>query len=128
MLLDREQGSASRARRWVVDRALEAGLSDEDRDVVELLAAELIANAMEHGPAGGAVTVETTSDADQFGVYVFDDAAQPPVMRGLSPDALGGRGMVLVDTLATDWGCTPLGPASKVVWFSLAVRRLAVAS
>jgi anti-sigma regulatory factor (Ser/Thr protein kinase) len=127
VLLDQKQGSASRARSWIVGRARDARLSDDEVDVVELLAAELIANAMKHGPAGGEVQVETRNDPDRFGVFVFDDTALIPVLQDPAPDALGGRGILLVDALATDWGYSRMGPSSKAVWFFLAVRRLAAA-
>jgi hypothetical protein len=36
------------------------------------------------------------------------------------PEALGGRGLYLVEILAEDWGVLPAKPG-KAVWFELAV-------
>ncbi|WP_306819847.1 hypothetical protein [Streptomyces sp. CA-210063] len=39
----------------------------------------------------------------------------------MSPDALGGRGLTLVELCADAWGSFALGQAcGKVVWFELA--------
>jgi serine/threonine-protein kinase RsbW len=123
MLLDREQGSARHARHWILDRAIEAGLPDDDLSVVEMLAGELIVNAIQHGPQGGDVHVETRSEHDRFGVFVFDDCAVVPVLQEPDPTALSGRGIFMVDAVAPDWGWTVMGPDSKAVWFYVAVHR-----
>src|SRR5688500_4286680 len=58
MFLDVDSGALSRARHWVLDRAADAGVPDVDLAAVELLSGELLANAVRHGPQGGAVEVD----------------------------------------------------------------------
>lgn len=59
------------------------------------------------GVSGDAVRVEVT-----------DDAAHPPVLRRVNWDEESGRGLLLVDTLASRWGTEPVG-AGKRVWFEV---------
>lgn len=47
---------------------------------------------------------------------VRDHSPRPPAYAGLAPlDSAGGRGLLLIDTIARRWGSTPL-PDGKVVW------------
>ncbi|CAG6392299.1 hypothetical protein SCOCK_160081 [Actinacidiphila cocklensis] len=52
-------------------------------------------------------------------VEVADSSAVRPKPRSSSPDAEDGRGLLLVDALAADWGSF-YDPAGKVVWFEVA--------
>jgi hypothetical protein len=44
-----------------------------------------------------------------------------PVLQESSPTAESGRGLSLVDALATRWGIDPASPG-KSVWFELVVH------
>jgi len=51
-------------------------------------------------------------------IEVYDDDPTPPRQREADVDGPGGRGLQLVDTIATRWGSEPAG-AGKVVWFEI---------
>jgi hypothetical protein len=59
------------------------------------------------------------SDGVSLVIHVWDGNDELPARRDAGPDAEGGRGLMLVDALATDWGCYR-ADAGKVVWVSLA--------
>jgi anti-sigma regulatory factor (Ser/Thr protein kinase) len=105
------------ARRAV--RAFAIGsVSAETADTAELLASELVTNAVVHGR--GAVTVLMEYDADGLGVTVCDDEPALPVLPDPDPLSLGGRGLHLVAALSDAWGVDPsTGGPGKSVWFRL---------
>ncbi|WP_298460956.1 ATP-binding protein [uncultured Cellulomonas sp.] len=115
--LEHERRHVTYARRWVLRQAAEVGIQGEARAVVELLTSELVANALEHGPAGGIITVHTSDHDGLFHVTVSDAADALPVVGNPPPTAEGGRGMMLVDMLADSWGTQALQGGGKAVWF-----------
>jgi two-component sensor histidine kinase len=82
----------------------------------ELLASELVTNAVTHGC--GSVQVVMEFDVDGLAVTVSDEAPTAPVITDAGPSETGGRGLRLVDVLASDWGVTWDRPG-KGVWFRL---------
>lgn len=108
--------AVAEARHWVAARAREQEVPEHLLPVVELLASELVANAVLHGPDGGDVTVRTERADGHFQVVVRDESAATPTVRDTPPDVPGGQGMRLVDRLATTWG-VEVGPPGKAVWF-----------
>jgi hypothetical protein len=50
-----------------------------------------------------------------------DPSADPPVLRQADPGAEAGRGLQVVQALATTWGWAMLGFHRKVVWAALRV-------
>lgn len=115
--------SAARAgRHWVVRTLAAQGVPTEAADVVELLTGELLANAVLHGPVAGDITIRTWRVGNLISVAVTDESAGEPVVRRPSATSPDGRGMMLVDALASDWGVDARGPGGKTVWFSLDLR------
>jgi hypothetical protein len=50
-------------------------------------------------------------------IQVWDRCDRLPVRRDAEPDSEGGRGLLLVDSLSTEWGSyPPEGAGGKVVW------------
>ncbi len=119
--LEHDRRSVTYARRWVLRQAAEAGVGGDTQAVVELLTSELVANALHHGPAGGRIVVETGVVDGHLQVTVHDEGDTGPVVRDPPPTAHGGRGMMLVDLLATAWGTTPRPDGGKGVWFTVAL-------
>ncbi|NAZ82945.1 SpoIIE family protein phosphatase [Kineococcus sp. R8] len=115
------------ARHWVAAECRDR-LSPAERGVVELLTSELVANAVLHGArAAGdgrerAVEVRVDTAGGVVRVVVQDGNPDPPVLRHVGAEATGGRGVALVDALATRWGYEPLPSpgVGKTVWFELA--------
>lgn len=88
-------------------------------ETVTLIAAELTANAVRHGHvAGRELHLRLTEAGNTLRIEVTDTRAERRPVRA-APDADGesGRGLLLVDALADDWGVTPrpAGPG-KTVW------------
>ncbi|MEU6811492.1 ATP-binding protein [Streptomyces sp. NPDC046831] len=94
-------------------------------DVVTLVAAELCANAVQHGHVAGrdfrvrlTVTASTpTTRAVRIEVTDTRGESVPRLPATLTDDGEGGRGLLLVEALADRWGCAPRpdGPG-KMVW------------
>jgi anti-sigma regulatory factor (Ser/Thr protein kinase) len=101
------------ARQWRIP------FTEERFEDLELLADEVVANAVRHTRAPCTVTVRWTGA--RVRVEVADASPRRPKPRKGPPDAEGGRGLVLVDALAADWG-TSDAPAGKVVWFEVGRR------
>lgn len=116
------------ARHWVLSRCAEGGLDEEARFVVELVTSELVANAYQHGSPPVSVAVEGPGAASSEGgdgarlvIGVTDGGPGAPVVREFDDEALGGRGMALVESLAAEWGVDPApGGPGKTVWCRLA--------
>jgi DNA-binding NarL/FixJ family response regulator len=104
------------ARRWV--RELLAPSATDELEVVELLVSELVTNAIVH--ASSAPRVEVELGRDHIRVAVHDADPTPPARRVPDLGRIGGRGLLLLDQLASRWGSEPSG-GGKVVWFE--VRR-----
>ncbi|MGW6915464.1 ATP-binding protein [Kitasatospora sp. NPDC054939] len=89
-------------------------------DTAELLSSELVTNALLH-TSDGAVFDATLSADQRLRIEVKDGAARLPGRRR-DPDAeyaTSGRGLMLVEALADDWGVQLRGDG-KVTWFELA--------
>ena len=91
-----------------------------DPSVAELLTSELVTNAIRHEP-GETIKLFITCSCGHFRVYVHDTSRAFPMPVDAPADAEAGRGLMLVASLSTDWGCyrTPTG---KAVYFTLALQ------
>ena len=92
-------------------------------DTAELLAAELVANAVRHTKGPAALRVRWTNGVLRIGAW--DANPQPPDFSGDLKDiaAEDGRGLILVRSCADLWGWQPLsrfGNRGKYVWCELA--------
>lgn len=105
--------SASKARR-LTEEALREWQHDDLVDVTTLLVSELVTNAVLH--AGSGVHLRLLSSGETVRVEVGDQSEVLPAPRTYSADATTGRGLALVDMLATAWGAELRAPG-KVVWF-----------
>jgi anti-sigma regulatory factor (Ser/Thr protein kinase) len=118
VLLRPEPESAAEARR--VARAVcdEARLGPATCESAVLLTSEAVTNAIVHGRSEVRLVV---SVADRtIRVEVGDDNSRLPVRRPPDAGALDGRGLALLEAMATRWGVAALD-VGKVVWFELAV-------
>lgn len=99
--------------RDVVEECGLASLADE----VALLTTELATNAVVH--AGTAMQIEVVGDGGSITVRVTD-GSRAVLGPSLPPPMLaeGGRGLHLVDSLASEWGVA-YGRQGKSVWFRL---------
>lgn len=111
--------SVPAARRFVASCLARHLVGEETAWTAALLVSELATNAVEHARTAFGVTVELTRRSVL--VEVTDGTRQLPTAGYPAPDALRGRGMVIVGELAPRWGAEALdqGPTAKRVWFEL---------
>ncbi|WP_405147911.1 ATP-binding protein [Sphaerisporangium sp. NBC_01403] len=118
-----------------VRRVLGEWRLEELLDTAELIASELVTNAVRATAGTGApVSGEAAFDAPEYiwiDVYraagrivleVWDAGRTPPAPRTAAPDDEGGRGLHLVDALAENWGYRRPVTGGKVVWCTLSAR------
>lgn len=113
--------SARTARRTVVEALTEAGAS-RLADSASLLVSELVTNAILHARTSIDVTVSATPSGLRVGVA--DRSAALPSRRDYGSSATTGRGLELVDMIATRHGTDTHGDGTKTVWFELGVTGL----
>ncbi|WP_433246577.1 ATP-binding protein [Streptosporangium sp. CA-135522] len=92
-----------------------------DRDLayaIELVASELLTNALVH--AGGTLIAGAVLDADRLVVEVFDSSPVEPRPREANRDDEGGRGLALIGSFALAGGCEPIR-GGKRCWALLEV-------
>ncbi|MBF6196307.1 ATP-binding protein [Nocardia implantans] len=80
---------------------------------------ELASNAVVHARAPRGCRLTVAGHGGWLRVEVEDASPAPARMR--RPDHTGGRGLILVDQLATCWGVDYHGPG-KTVWAELGTR------
>ena len=110
-----EPASVARARRFVADM-LALWECDDAARLAVLLTSEVVTNAVRY--AHQTVRVDITADNNTIVVATTDDDPRPPRPAAAPLEASGGRGLVLVDALASRWGTDP-DPPGKTVWFEL---------
>jgi hypothetical protein len=95
-----------------------------------LVVSELVSNAVQASRgitesrfadtwAPGTPPVRVWLSADEYRVViqVWDGSDQPPVPQPVEPEADSGRGLLLVGSLSSEWGCyAPEKCSGKVVW------------
>ncbi|WP_091202618.1 ATP-binding protein [Micromonospora narathiwatensis] len=111
--------AAREARALVTDGCVRWGVPE----LVEpacIAVTEMVNNVVAH--AGTPMTVRVAPRDDDarsprgLRLAVRDGSTRPPAYAGLAPlTSIGGRGLLLIDTVARRWGSTPL-PDGKVVW------------
>jgi len=116
MDLPPEQASPAMCRRW-----LRSNLAGEDqllRETVVFLCSEVVTNAVLF--AGTQMNVEVRLAGGGARVEVCDENPVLPAHRGFDTESLSGRGLLMLDSLASSWGAEMLpGGAGKVVWFKV---------
>lgn len=99
-------------------------------DTAELIVSELVTNAVRASagltsseyagrcvPGVPPVRFWLASDGEHVVVQVWDASDQMPVLQHPGADVESGRGLELVEALATEWGAyTPERSSGKIVW------------
>jgi anti-sigma regulatory factor (Ser/Thr protein kinase) len=115
--LEPSSSAPAQARR-VVRQVLAQVVPADVTHTAELLVSELVTNAITHGT--GTVTVSIDCTDQSLAVTVGDDSPEVPELQPECLMALGGRGLRMIDTLASAWGVKPRNPGpGKEVWFRL---------
>ena len=113
--LGRDHRTPRLARRFVT-RAFQRWDVRSELDVIELLVSELVTNSIVHGRSDAEISVAVLGE--RVRVTVFDSSREPLVRRELGAEGPSGRGLLMLDALATAWG-TDFVPGGKVVWFEV---------
>ncbi len=114
--------SVPESRRFVTETL--RGLDHEGIRQVALMVSEIATNCVVH--ARTAFRIAITRHEGQVRVEVTDRSPRRarPVHAG--PDDARGRGLMIVSSLADDWGIAPDTPAGhKTVWFAVALNAAA---
>lgn len=98
-------------------RELEEWGDADARHAVLLLISELVTNAVIHARSTVTVDLDVTDDGPVL-VRVHDESTIRPTARSHHADVPGGRGMHLLDSLATRWGVEETG-TGKNIWFEV---------
>jgi hypothetical protein len=129
--------SAAAATRHHVRQLLQAWRLAAVIDLAQLLASELVANAVTaaqthqggvflNGPCRPALPIELVVRRTEISVIieVGDPNPAPPVVRHADPLDEGGRGLQIIEILGTSWGYHAAERAGKVVWCEIALAGL----
>ncbi|WDM11448.1 ATP-binding protein [Streptomyces lavenduligriseus] len=123
------------ARRHTVDILQRWSFPDEGIEVARLLVSELATNAIQHARptktseatahSVGIATIVLTLWPTDAGIIlaVSDPDRRPPAPRAPDASATGGRGLVLIQTMANRWGYSPTQThPGKIVWAEVPAR------
>lgn len=110
-----------RARAAVGAALASWGCPPEAVDDSRLLVSELIGNALKHAP-GTWITLDLMQVGDRLLVEVTDGSVAQPVVHRADPEEEQGRGMFLVQAIASAWGARRDGHGRKTTWCTLAVE------
>ncbi len=112
--------AAGEARRFVSSKLQGWGVDEDCIDTAELCVSELVTNAVIHSGTTSTVTVQ--ADPEYLLVLVQDRGGRGAVRRAeeLDPESVSGRGLSLVDALASAWSAEH-STDGTTVWFELAL-------
>ncbi|MFE4683956.1 ATP-binding protein [Streptomyces sp. NPDC056721] len=102
------------ARAHTVDALREWQIDDDIVEALRLIVSELTTNAVVH-TASRTIAITVSVTATEAIVTVTDQGlVGTPVARQARPEEEHGRGLALVEALATRWGSTPLVDGTQV--------------
>lgn len=107
--------SAAAARQFV-ESVLAGTELDHVAYTATMLVSELATNAILH--TGTPLEVVVIPDGPRLRIEVHDGSAEMAVRRHYSTMSGTGRGLMLVERMAAEWGCDRTADG-KVVWFEL---------
>jgi anti-sigma regulatory factor (Ser/Thr protein kinase) len=108
-----EARSVRTARRLLTEALLKFGCADLEV-TTSLLISEIVTNAVLHARTPLTVSIEQAPDGVR--VAVADGSKVIPAVRHYSREATTGRGIRLVESMASSWGVEPTADG-KTVWF-----------
>lgn len=112
--------SVARLRHFVI-QAVQERSPGVDCDTVALLVSEIATNALVHGT--GDVRLRVVPQPRSVRVEVLDGSTSVPTKRAAAVLDEGGRGIALVEAMASDWG-VDVTPEGKTVWFEVVAGQL----
>ncbi|MFE1957277.1 ATP-binding protein [Streptomyces sp. NPDC059479] len=99
------------------------GLSELEDSAV-LIVSELLSNAGLHAKVTPEQIIETRyfRSSGALRIEVHDGSPERPQPRTPDPEATDGRGLLLVDALADEWGVADRAGPGKMIWASLSLQ------
>jgi anti-sigma regulatory factor (Ser/Thr protein kinase) len=82
-------------------------------DLIQLVADELVTNAVQHSGGENVMLWLVPTDASVV-VHVWDSNPEPPELRAAEDCDEDGRGLAIVSALSVRTGCYPLGVGKTV--------------
>ncbi|WP_406336370.1 ATP-binding protein [Streptomyces zaomyceticus] len=111
----------ARRRVRAVAHGLGLALDNDMLASIELLAGEVIANAVRHTDGSCAVCLRWTGTRLRVEVTDSGNADTELLAQVAGPDDENGRGLFLVESIADAWGIVP-DPAGKTTWFEISAE------
>ena len=113
-------GCLAELRRWARAWMEQHPTDGVDPEIVVLSMTELVTNSIKHG--SGPVDVRLNGDSDNLVLMVSDCSEQLPSRPDTSADTETGRGIQILESLATRWGVQREQGGGKTVWCEFASR------
>jgi anti-sigma regulatory factor (Ser/Thr protein kinase) len=108
-----EPQSVTAARHFV--REALRGQPEEVTELAELMASELATNSVRHAHSDFQIVIRL---GKEIRVEVRDSGGGEPARLSPGPDDPSGRGLLIVESMAEDWGICR-SARGKTVWFTL---------
>ena len=122
LTLDPQPSAVRRARAFVAKYCEAHGYPSDVCETAVLLTSEAVTNAFTHGRSEARIAL--TPAGNGLRVEVGDDNSRHPERASADVDALNGRGMTILELLATRWGIRD-ETYGKTVWFEIGTARRA---
>ncbi|MGP3972633.1 SpoIIE family protein phosphatase [Streptomyces sp. 8N114] len=91
-------------------------------DTAELLASEMATNALLHTEGDATLTARPVRNGGRaLRITVTDTSPTSPQRRAATEQSTSGRGLMLIEELATDWGVEPRGNGKRV-WCEIPLK------
>jgi anti-sigma regulatory factor (Ser/Thr protein kinase) len=116
-VFDRRVESAADARTWLTSFLHERDVDEPTMMDAALIVSELVTNALRHGE--GSTVLRAALSPAEVQLSVTDSGDGEPRMLPPDPDRIGGLGLLVVDSVAAEWGVAQF-PGGKTVWALLA--------
>ena len=126
-------GAPSLSRQFITQLCDLWGVAEDTTEKALLLVSELVTNAAHAtarltGPNWGRyVVVRARITTSELRVEVLDHSPDMPVVQQSDAHSESGRGLILVNELADEWGCHPavkfLAHLGKAVWFTVKLSK-----
>jgi anti-sigma regulatory factor (Ser/Thr protein kinase) len=94
-------------------------LGEDHRYDVVLVATELVSNVLDHTPGTGRLRIFRHNARCEITIEVDDRSSAQPVHGQSRLGGSRGRGIVVVDNLAREWGTRPRPDGGKTVFASV---------
>jgi anti-sigma regulatory factor (Ser/Thr protein kinase) len=121
VVVPHDQGNAGAARRAVAEELRARGVAPAALEDTVLVVSELVSNSIRHAQPlpSGEICVRWSLEPDHVHLEIVDGGgATRPQAGAAAPSALGGRGLDIVRSVATQWGVDEQDE-TVIVWADL---------